>query len=44
MTGAGIALLAPGGEADRAEMRLLQSILTRNAAFLVRDAIVPTPR
>ena len=43
MTRAGIALLAPGGEADRAEMRLLQSILTRNAAFLVRDAIVRDP-
>lgn len=39
----GIAGLGPGGEADHDQLRLLQSILTRNVAFLVRDAIVRDP-
>ena len=43
VTREGIALLAPSGEATPEEMRLLQSILTRNTAFLVRDAIVADP-
>jgi phosphate transport system permease protein len=40
---AGIAGLTPGGAPSPAELHVLQSILTRNTAFLVRDAIVADP-
>ena len=43
ITREGIALLAPGGDPSREEFHLLQSLLTRNTAFLVRDAIVADP-
>lgn len=43
ITREGIALLAPGGAPSPDEFRVLRALLTRNTAFLVRDAIVADP-
>jgi phosphate transport system permease protein len=43
ITRAGVALLAPGGDASPEELRALESILTRNTPLLVRAAILRDP-